>query len=482
MNSIGSGKRLMALCRFPRLWLCRVAPIVMVFLLGAVAFAQEQSEFFPSSQTTPDGKAVPLDEYARNADCIRCHEDIGKQWQGSMHASALADPTFRALVKLGHEQTNGLTDKLCIGCHSSPAVISGHSDPDEVIKLGAPASEGVSCVVCHSITASHRPSPDQAPANASFVTDPKGPIVAARGERPCKVSDRKTITRELLTKSEFCANCHGVVHPLNGFVIERTYDEWRTSVYAAKGIQCQDCHMQPVDKAIQTARTLEPAPNPGTVAQDSPKRDRVFSHEFLGGNVVIPGALGAKAHAAMSEKLLKSAASLELSVPKKVRSGQTVQLRVKVNNETAGHNLPTSLVEVRQMWLDIQVTDAEGEEVYRSGAVDKNGDIDKDAVMYHAIAVDADGNPTVLPWAMTRFTYFHTVPPKGYKLERYAFSVPRNAKGPLSVKATLCYRSFPQAVANLLLGDAAPTVPIIEMTSVEEEVPLAPKPKKAKAQ
>jgi len=444
---------------------CRTAAVALVLLLAVEALGDEKSPFFPSAQTTPDGKTAAIEDYLKNADCIGCHKAIGEQWRGSMHANAMTDPVFLALYKLGSKETNGLTDKLCAGCHSSPAVISGHSAPDDVTKLGPPASEGVSCVVCHSIARSNRTSPDQSPGNASFVTDPKGPIVAPRALRPCQQEGRKTVKSNLMRKSEFCANCHGVVHPLNGFVIERTYEEWRASIYAAKGIQCQDCHMQPLEKAIQTARTLQRSPNPGRVAEKGLRRDHVYAHNFLGGNSVVTGLLGAKEHASMSEKLLKSAASLELSLPETAAPGQVVQLRVKVNNEIAGHNLPTSLVEVRQMWLDIQVRDASGDEVFRSGVVEKNGDIDKDAVIFHAIAVDAKGNPTVKPWEMTRFTYFHTVPPKGYKLERYAFLVPAGAKGPLKVKATLRYRVCPQSVANLLLGDGAPTIPIVDMTS-----------------
>ena len=124
------------------------------------------------------------------------------------------------------------------------------------------------------------------------------------------------------------------------------------------------------------------------------------------------------------------------------------------------------------MWLDVRVTDRSGKEVFRSGALAGDGAIDKDAFMFHAIAVDSKGNPTVLPWEMTRFTYFHTVPPKGYTLERYAFAVPADAKGPLNVKATLRYRVCPQAVANLLLGSGAPTIPIVDMTTAEKALPV----------
>jgi hypothetical protein len=458
--------------------LAKVTVFGLLLLLSSSAFGQTKTPFFPSNQTTPNGSTVPLEHYAKNEDCLRCHGEIGKQWKGSIHASSLADPVFQALYKLGSEQTNGLTDKLCAGCHSSPAVVSGHSSPEDVLQLGAPASEGVSCVVCHSITDTNIPEGDQAPSNASFVTDPGGPISAARMLRTCALEERDTVKVDLLGKSEFCATCHGVVHPLNGFVVERTYDEWRTSIYAAKDIQCQDCHMQPVDKAIETARTLKKVPNPGRVTDTGPPRSHTYTHEFIGANSVMTGLLGHEQHSAMSEKLLKSAASIELTLAEPPLKNRSVQLRVKVTNETAGHNLPTSLVEVRQMWLDVQVTDADGNEVFRSGAVDDDGNIDKDAVMYHGVAVDAEGKPTVLPWAMERFVHFHTIPPKGYALERYAFAVPRGVKPPLTAKATLKYRSFPQAVANLLLGEGAPTIPVIEMTTAD--ITLKPQAKKRK--
>ena len=79
---------------------------------------------------------------------------------------------------------------------------------------------------------------------------------------------------------------------------------------------------------------------------------------------------------------------------------------------------------------------------------------------------------------MERFIYFHTIPPKGHALERSAFAVPRGAKDPLTVKATLRYRSFPQSVANLLLGDGAPTIPVIDMTTEEMKLKLRTSRKK----
>ena len=449
---------------------CLGTPDSAVWAADSADKIQKHYPFFPSAQTTPDGKPVSLKDYAKNADCISCHKKIGEQWKGSMHAAAAVDPVFLALSKLGSQQTDKLTDNLCVGCHSSPAVVSGQSSPGGLAKLDPPAPEGVSCVVCHSISGLNVADPDDPPHNASFVTDPKGPIVGPHSNRPCRQEGKDTVKKAFLSKSEFCATCHGVVHPLNGFVVERTYDEWRGSIYATKGIQCQDCHMRPIGEAVGTALSLKKVPSPGRAADKGPRRDHVYSHHFVGGNAVLCKLLGNEEHSEMAEMLLKSAASLELQMPENASAGSVVQLRVKVNNETAGHNLPTSLVEVRQMWLDVQVTDASGKELYRSGDICDKGDIDPDAVMFHGVAADADGNPTVLPWAMERFLYFHTVPPRGYTLERYAFQIPQGTKGPVKVKATLRYRSFPQKVANLLLGEGAPTIPVIDMTS--EEVSL----------
>lgn len=440
---------------------------------AAAADPHARFPFFPSAQTTPDGKPIALSAYAQNAQCITCHEQIGKQWQGSMHSAAMTDPVFQALYRVGHAETKGLTDKLCAGCHSSPFVVSGHSAPDDWQPLGPPVTEGVSCVVCHSISDSNLTAPDALPANGSFVTDPAGPIQGRHEGRRCTLpGGRGTRQNLMLGKSEFCANCHGVVHPLNGLVIEKTFEEWRGSVYAAKGIQCQDCHMQPVELAVQTARTLKKVLNPGRVTKTAPERDHVASHYFVGGNSAVTGLLGAADHARMAEQLLESAASLELQLPERAAPGTLVQLRVKVNNETAGHNLPTSLIEVRQMWLDVRVEDAEGRELYRSGALDAEGNLDPDAIVFHAIAVDAAGQPTVKPWEMTRFTYVHTVPPKGYTLERYAFVVPESAKGPVKVSARLRYRAAPQALLRQLLNNPELTLPVVDMTAAERMVNL----------
>ncbi len=44
------------------------------------------------------------------------------------------------------------------------------------------------------------------------------------------------------------------------------------------------------------------------------------------------------------------------------------------------------------MWLDVQATDATGKEIFRSGALDKDGEIDPKARIFNAHAVDKEGS------------------------------------------------------------------------------------------
>ena len=193
----------------------------------------------------------------------------------------------------------------------------------------------------------------------------------------------------------------------------------------------------------------------------------------LSGQILpFPALLKFDLHKGIAEKRLKSAAELSIAAPGAVKQGEVVTLEVKVRNVGAGHNLPTSLTEVRQMWLDVQAVDGSGKEIYRSGALDKDGEIDPKAKIFNAHAVDKEGKHTVKPWEITRFEYNNTIPPKGSATERYTFLIPQDLKGSIAIKAVLRYRSYPQSVANLLLGKDAPVLPIVDMVEARQTIAI----------
>ncbi len=445
--------------------------VLLVFTAAGGGWAAEvdtkQFPFFPSLLNTSTGEPVASEEFEDPTVCQGCHPEIYKQWKGSMHSNAIKDPVFTALWKLGVEETDGAVEQLCAGCHTAIGTVAGEVKLNREtgkFEMSDLARKGVQCDLCHTIKSSTRHiTPTLEPFNASIIIEPGD---TKRGPYKDSVSPyHESEYSDLHTRSEFCANCHNVFHPVSYFPIERTYDEWKNSVYAQAGIQCQDCHMMPVDLAIETARTMKKQKNPGQPCIMGPQREQMYTHEFIGGNAVMTELLGSKKHGALSVKRLQNAASLTLQLPETRPEDRLVRLKVKVRNETAGHNLPTSLTEVRQMWLDVKASDAGSRVLYHSGGIDEQGAIDPDAVMFNAVAKDKDGEHTAKPWEIVRFESVSTIQPKGSVTVPYAFLIPEDAKWPLKVEVTLRYRSFDQALADMLLGDDAPVVPVIDMVS-----------------
>lgn len=447
--------------------------ILMAMVLPSEAGEmKEKYPFFPSLLNTHTGKPLKVSDFEPPEVCAECHTEIYNQWNGSMHSHAWNDPVFQALWRMGTKETNGLTEKLCAGCHTAIGTISEEilkKDTNGEYQISEIATKGVQCDVCHTVeSTSFLSAKGHEPHNATLVLKPGNTKYGPH--KDAKSDHHEVAYSELHTKAEFCGNCHHVYHPVNGFPIERTYDEWKHSVYAQNNIVCQDCHMASVEDAIEVARTLKKVKSPGKAANDGPQRDHVFKHYFVGGNFTIPTVLGTPKTSEMAKKRLKSAAQLEIISPETVKAGELGTVKVKVINVGAGHNLPTSLTEVRQMWLDVQITDSAGKKLFHSGWLDKKHNIDPEATIFHSYAMDKDGKHTVKPWEVVRFEYNKTIPPKGSAVETYNFLVPAKMKGPIQVKATLRYRSYPQKVANLLLGKDAPVLPIVDMATTNKAV------------
>jgi hypothetical protein len=263
---------------------------------------------------------------------------------------------------------------------------------------------------------------------------------------------------------------------VTNFPIERTYDEWKQSVYARAGIVCQDCHMMPIEKSIEAARTLKKPTNPGRASPMGPERETVYTHEFVGGNFALPALLGSEKHAGIAKERLQSAAEVRMHLPEKAVSGDLVSFKVEVLNIGAGHNLPTSLTEVRQMWLDVTVRGPKGEVLLRSGALDDHGAIDTEANIFRAVAVDKDGNVTHKPWAISHFSQVRVIPPKGSDSSTFSFILPdKIKKGELTIDVALRYRSFSQHLADLLLGEGQLEVPVVDMNTVQATLVVSKK-------
>ncbi len=430
--------------------------------------------FYPSLIRIGREGTVSLDNFTGAPECGVCHKQIYEQWKGSMHAAAFTDPIWRAFVAMGSEETGGKIDKLCIGCHTPIGLVTGDVKDAEGIfseDTDLVSTFGVQCDACHVMSESHGAEiTAEEPGNGSFAMVPgkvkRGPY------EDCDAREHEGIWSSLHVTSRICANCHQSFH--GNVPLERTYDEWKHSVYARAGIQCQHCHMMPVDKAVEAARTLTPPELTGPASELKSERAPFFPHWFLGANVPMARQNGYQEHAREMMHRLQTAAALEMEVSDAVVSpGQLLRVRVKVHNVAAGHNLPTSLTELRQMWLNIQASDQDGRSFFHSGELTDTGALEQGTKIFDAYAVDESGQHTLKPWKIDHFLWNHTIPPKGMAVVEYTFQIPRGIRKEVRLVVKLRYRSYPQAFVNSLLKEKSFTVPIIDMVEKRLVLPVA---------
>lgn len=393
-----------------------------------------------------NAEAIKPTDYTQPEVCGGCHAGIYSQWNGSMHSLSHKDPVYQKLFLLASRETNSTFDAFCTKCHAPIDYLSGNIPSADNYKVSEISEKGISCDFCHTVNAS------SGIGNGAYISSP-GRVKYGPFNDSFSMY-HETAYSELHTKAEFCGMCHNVAHPFNGLVLESTYSEWKEGPYNAT-TPCQHCHMTPgVTKFMQ---------NPGRDAAGAPMREHIYTHYFVGGNAMLPGLLGSPEHERLAKERLRSAAKVDIESIERIND--TVNMVVKVTNIGAGHKIPTGLTEARQIWLDIDVVDSSGKTVFRSGAMDGEGYIDHAAVIYHTVFGDSEGKPTEKVWLADRILLDNRIPPKGYSIENYSFSIPQNAKGLLSIAVRLNYVSASQELSDLLFGKGSIKPPIIEMAS-----------------
>ncbi|MFZ9888210.1 MAG: multiheme c-type cytochrome [Myxococcota bacterium] len=170
-------------------------------------------------------------------ECRECHAQHVEEWSVSSHAYAAKDPVFHAMVRLGQGQSQGKVGQFCVQCHSPVGMALGETEVyfDEDIQkfqqrtegLSDVAAAGVSCDVCHSVTAVLEPK------NARMIMSPNG-VRRATIEDPIENAAHGSAHSALHGSSFLCSSCHAVTTP-KGALVEETYQEWEQSSQASSG-------------------------------------------------------------------------------------------------------------------------------------------------------------------------------------------------------------------------------------------------------
>ncbi len=415
---------------------------------------------------------VEVSQFVSPEVCGKCHTEIYEQWKGSMHSKAFQDPLWQAITKLFNADIKTedeiLAMKSCIKCHTPLGFRSGAiSDLNfDYSKLAFLPSQGIFCNWCHNIN------------EAEHIGDAGYKMRTQLGKEgiPLMLGPRKDAYTDshlskysqLHTRSEFCGLCHNVSHQVNKLKIENTYDEWKDSPYNTgdpeTSTHCQDCHMRQKPGMPVTGKTKLPD-NPGKSAKDGKTRNHIWAHYFVGGNSIVPKILDSVTHSEMAIERLLNAADIEIIKEGNYAKGMKSLIKIKVINSGAGHYLPTGVTEIRQIWLFIQITDKERKILFKSGALNTNGKIENDSIIYNTIFGDKNGNPVINVAIAEKILYDYRIPPKSFKTENFFFEIPVSAISPIKIEAVLKYRTIDPDLLKRLLKEKAPEVPVIDMAS-----------------
>jgi len=168
--------------------------------------------------------------------CGACHPVQFGDWQASLHSKSMGPGVAGQLVEMARREPAAA--RSCSRCHAPVA----EQRPELVDARGAVANpdfdnalraRGVICASCHVRGHEH------------FGPPRRDGSTAYRAPRETLPHNGVTRTAAFL-RAEFCASCHQFGADglsLNGKPLENTYEEWRRSPAARRGLQCQNCHM-----------------------------------------------------------------------------------------------------------------------------------------------------------------------------------------------------------------------------------------------
>jgi hypothetical protein len=430
--------------------------------------------------------------------CGGCHSKQYTQWLGSMHHYAQASIPNELVNQFLLQRTGGTAGPFCIRCHTPIGTEMG--EPYALLNAErSPISmAGISCDVCHSISADH------GQVQAFFPLRPGSKVFGPQGsgqpEDPplSQVDFHQAEQRDVFKSSEMCQQCHEVIVP-NGLRLQETYSEWKSSPWAEEGVTCQSCHMGPIPG--------RPSERPvGAIAQvgdmELPQRPQ-SDHRFIGVDYhwtddyplrgkegAAPDARTRKRNLKLQEeyseqrsKLMRNAARVEVTAPLSLSPGGEGQLTLRIENTFTGHHFPSGFP-WRQAWVEATYTDADGQVFFKSGDLDANQDVrnrfsdavntgkaelddhlvnlspqitirgfrGNDIELPFPLAEEDAPSPTVFPAVTPQWVYNGAenariikrgIPARQSRQFTYPIQLPKRVVGPIQYKFRLLYRNYP---------------------------------------
>jgi len=430
------------------------------------------------------------------------------------------------------QQNGPESTRYCGGCHDPISLFSGTKNIFVEDLTGLQGyQEGVSCLACHAI----RETDVQGNANY-LIAQPSEYLWQWSTSGLSRVmrdflirtypAQHNTLSKRLYKAPEYCAACHKQfidqeVNRVGWVQLQNQYDNWKASHWNAetedqkrdpkKSIECRECHMPLVDSSDPAAGDTG---DYNRKANDGKHR----SHRFIASNQMMPKLLelpGWEKQVQLTEEWLKGSfpvpeiadkwtegpiVKMALEVPESVAPGEKMPIRVVFTSNKVGHDYPTGPLDIIQSWLEIQVTDPDGNVIFTSGTRDDKNFIEPGSFLFKAEPVDQYGNLIDRHnlWEMVGVRYRRALFPGHSDAVEYSVTCPSGValapntkfkqptgdsaaksmdvdapatEGVYRVSAKLQYRKVDQFLLNFLLGEkSGVSAPTVEIDRAEAEV------------
>ncbi len=471
-------------------------------------------DFEPALAQQPVSGKLPIARLDSDAVCAECHQDIAERHQASVHRlSSFNNPAYRASIDetrrvLLERDGSVAAARLCASCHDPVPLYSGRFDDPAYDPDSDPGSRaGITCMTCHAIDAIGSPR-----GNADYrLADPPPYPFDGSDNALLKTLNRQLIRakpelhkqsllKPLHKSAEFCSTCHKVHLPeaLNHYRWLRGqnhYDSFLMSGVSGHRVDsfyyppqakagCADCHMP-----------LQRSDDPAARAASDGGGRAVHDHQFAAANTAVPVMMGEQVAGNDARlSLLARAARIDLFGIKEdgaidgtlhaplrpalpnLEPGKHYLLELVVRTTGMGHQLTQGTVDSNELWLDLTLEDGE-RVIGRSGGLDGERDSDPWSYFLNAYLLDREGNRierrNVQDIAVA--LYDHQIPPGAAAVVHYAFEVPADAKGPISIDAALRYRKFDTRFLRYVEGNGfkANRLPIATLATDRILLPLS---------
>lgn len=430
-----------------------------------------------------------VEDWTNSAKCKSCHLEIFNQWADSNHRNiAGTNPYYMVLENLAAKTEGEDFRKWCMGCHNPSSVTTGVAkstdNMNNFLDKGAKSmieelkthgnsklEEGVSCVACHRIT-----KVENAGGNASYTLGVSGrqkyvfednkadmaQWLSSRFINSKPNAHKDSYMKEVYKDPKYCASCHDEFTPGVGSEVVSTFREWEMSSYndpnnPKNHKTCIDCHMTNLkDGAFFKQRGV--STDGGAVKND------VKVHYFAGSNHFLAG-LRNKENENQIIQLLKTAAKLDIEMNDK-------EILVGVKNVGAGHHLPTGVADFRELWLEVDIFDRDGKVIFKSGKLQNDGNLPKDARVFMKVFGDKDSKEAGLHfWRYEKMLKDTRIAAGERRVESYSIGAVDGLKYPLKAVAKLNFRIYPQWVTDIVKQTypALPNPYVVELNRVEKE-------------